>query len=170
MLEQIEAGEEFAKWRMKWEDCLTMLRRPSGEPPAAVDKAIELIGDAHSERRALSDLEHRVAGMTGNIAAFEAGVAHLVAIVAQDLIGRPTEFAAEELRRRLLNNRQIEARRLRLLEEETEGRLKLDDASQRLSRASATLEDLRGEIGGGTDEEIANRIALATVERRPKQT
>jgi len=90
--------------------------------------------------------------------------------VAQDLIGRPTEFAAEELRRRLLNNRQIEARRLRLLEEETEGRLKLDDATQRLSRASATLEDLRGEIGGGTDEEIANRIALATVERRPKQT
>jgi hypothetical protein len=95
---------------MKWRECLGVLGRPPEELPAAADKAIELIGKAHSEHRALGDLEHRVEGMSGNIATFETGVADLVAAVAPDLIGRQAEFGADELRRRLLSNRDIEAR------------------------------------------------------------
>jgi uncharacterized protein YhaN len=120
-----------------------------------------LIGEAHGESRTLGDLEHRIAGMRENIAGFEARVANLVTSVAPDLIGQAAEFAAEELRRRIKSDRDIEARRLGLLNQKIDAHAKIDADASQLDDAKATLDALRQEIGGGSDEEIACRIALA---------
>jgi uncharacterized protein YhaN len=159
--EQAAANAAFEAWQEKWRDCILSLRRPPEETPAAVEKAIELISEMHGENRTLGDLEHRIAGMKENIAGFESRVANLVSSVAPDLIGRPAEFAAEELRRRIKNNREIEARRLGLLNQKVDAHTKLDTADSQLNGAKATLDALRHEIGGGSDDEIACRIALA---------
>jgi uncharacterized protein YhaN len=159
--EQTAANAAFAAWQIRWRACLSSLKRAPDETPSTVDKAIELIGEAHKERGTLGGAKHRIAGMRENITGFEARVADLVAAAAPDLIGRPAELAAEELRRRLKTNRGIEARRLALLRQETEARANLDEAAGQLEDAEATLGALRQEIGGGSDEGIASRIEVS---------
>jgi uncharacterized protein YhaN len=94
--EQAAASATLAAWQTKWRACLSSLKRPPEETPVALERAIELIGDAHRERRTLEDLDHRITGMNENIAGFEAQVADLVNAVAPDLIGDPVELTVEK--------------------------------------------------------------------------
>ncbi|HZU90168.1 MAG TPA: hypothetical protein VE993_13005, partial [Stellaceae bacterium] len=161
LFEREAAAKAFANWRADWRECLVTLKRPPGEGPAAVEKAIELIEEAHRERGKLAELERRIAGMKQNIADFTARVAALIDRAAPDLCGQPAETAATELRRRLEISRDSEARRIGLFGQEREARAKLEEARDRHGRAAAVIEALRREIGGASDEEIADRIALA---------
>lgn len=56
----------FASWRAAWGECLSQLNRPAGETPAGLERAIELIEEAHGERQHLVELDHRISGMRGN--------------------------------------------------------------------------------------------------------
>ncbi len=156
------AQEEFANWDADWRQCLSNLKRPAAETPAAVEKAVELIAEAHQNHQEFGRLEHRIAGMKRNIADFEARVSNVVTAVAPDLIGQPAESAAEELRRRLKANRDVETRRDEQLGREEKVLKQLADATERHKQAEVLREALREEIGGGTDDEIAAHIALAT--------
>jgi uncharacterized protein YhaN len=161
LFEREAAEKAFAHWQIEWRECLTSLKRPLMETPAAVEKAIELIEEAHREREKGAELEHRISGMRQNIADFAARVAALVDATAPDLVGQPAEIAAAELRRRLAISRDIEARRIGLLGQEKEAQAKLEEALGRRERAEAILGAWRQEIGGTSDDEIAARIALA---------
>jgi uncharacterized protein YhaN len=161
LFEREAAEKACADWRIEWRECLASLKRPPGEVPAAVEKAIELIEEAHRERGRLAELERRIAGMKQSIADFTARVADLAGMAAPDLCEQPAETAAAELRRRLDASRDSEARRIGLLGQEREAQAKLEEARGRHERAEAILGALRQEIGGASDEEIAGRIALA---------
>jgi hypothetical protein len=151
----------FAKWQTEWRQCLSGLNRPPTDVPAAVEKAVALIEEAHSERRQLGDLDHRITGMRKNIADFEARVADLVSAVASDLIGQPAEIGVRELRQRLAENREIETRRVLRLDHEKDAREKLMEAESGYERAETVRQSLQEMIGGGSAEEIASRIAVA---------
>jgi len=155
------AEQAFATWQSEWRECLSRLNRPPTETPAGVGKSIELIEEAHLERRKLADLDHRVAGMRQNIAEFEMRVADLVAAVTPDLIGQSAEAAAGELRKRLKDNRETEARRDILLAQEMNARAKLGESVTEHECGKAVLEALQQEIGASAAEEIASRITLA---------
>ncbi len=159
--ERDNAERLLADWNTAWRACLAALRRPSGEMPAGAEKAIELIEEARRVRDKLAELDHRIAGMKRNIAEFDACVAGLVATLAPDLRDQSTEAAADELRRRLAKNLEIEARRGLLGNQLREATARQEDAAIRQNAAEATLEALRQEIGGGCDPEIADRMALA---------
>jgi uncharacterized protein YhaN len=164
LCEREAAQRAMAEWRREWRECLAALKRPPAETPAAVEKAIALIEEVHREHEKLAELERRICGIKRNIADFAARVADVAGAVAPDLVHQPAEAAAAELRRRLAGNREIAARRAGLRGQERDARAKLAEASVRHARAAATLEALRREIGGGCEEEIADRIARA--ERR----
>ncbi|HJU15681.1 MAG TPA: AAA family ATPase [Stellaceae bacterium] len=159
------AQQALAKWEADWRACLAQLNRPPGETPAAVERAIELIEEAHQERRKLADLEHRIAGIRRTIAEFETRLAALVAATAPDLSAAPAEAAVAELRRRLDENRKVDTRREQLAEQEEEARAKVTRAAARQKEAAAEREALRQRIGGTDDADIARRIALAEQRR-----
>jgi uncharacterized protein YhaN len=163
------ARRALQTWQESWLECLTKLRRPADEMPAGLERAIELIEEAHRERHSLDDLDHRIAGMRGNIASFESKVVALISEVAPDLDGQPIETAAGALRRRLDANRAIEARRDQLLGQQKHAMLTNTQAEARRRQAVAGRESLREEIGGGSDDEIISRIEKAT-ERRSAET
>jgi uncharacterized protein YhaN len=98
-------------WREEWHLCLEPLKRPGNEPPAGVERAIELIESAHRERARAVELDHRIDGMRKNIGQFAAQVADVVAAAAPDLDRRAPEAAARELRRQLDAQREVLARR-----------------------------------------------------------
>jgi uncharacterized protein YhaN len=159
--ERDAADEAFAKWEADWQACLARLNRPLSETPAAVERAIELITEAHQHHQERRRQEHRIAGMKGNIAEFESEVTDLTNAVAPDLAGQPAEIAVKELRHRLEDHQKIETRRDQLVEQGKEVQSKLTEATDNHRTATAIRESLRVEIGGDSDEEIQNRIALA---------
>jgi uncharacterized protein YhaN len=168
---QAEDDEDAARraletWQEGWLECLTKLRRPADETPAGLERSIELIEEAHREHQRLVDLDHRIAGMRGNIASFESKVTALISEIAPDLDGQPIETAAGELRRRLDANRAIEARRDQLLSQQNHAMLTNAQAEASRRQAVAERESLREEIGGGSDEEIVSRIEEATERAR----
>lgn len=163
--EQDAARQAVAQWQDAWRECLSGLNRPPSEPPAAVERAIQLNEEAHSERRQLGKVDHRITGMRRNIADFEAEIADLVTAVAPDLIGQPAEISVRELRHRLATNREKEAQRLLLLKQEKDAREKLTEAENGLRRAKATSDARQREIGGDSTEEVLSRIALAAQHR-----
>jgi uncharacterized protein YhaN len=138
---------------------LSKLNRPADETPAGLERAIELIEEAHRERERLVDLDRRITGMRGNIATFESKVAALISALAPDLNGQPGETATRELRRRLDANRKIEARRDQLLSQHKQAMLRNVQAEVKQRHTVAERESLREEIGGGSDEQIISRIA-----------
>jgi uncharacterized protein YhaN len=148
-------------WREEWRLCLDALKRPGNEPPAGVERAIEVIEGAHRERQRAVELDHRIDGMRKNIGQFAAKVANVVAAAAPDLDRRPPDVAAQELRRRLDAQREVLARRDQLLRQQQTARAKLGEAEARKRRAEAARESVRGEVGRQTDEEIPARIAAA---------
>jgi uncharacterized protein YhaN len=152
---------ELAEWQSRWQACLSCLKRPVDEAPPAAEKAIELIDEAHRHNDRLRDLDHRIAGMKHNIAEFEAAIAALVGNIALDLQDRPSESAAEELRRRLAEQREIRTRRDQLLKQRLTAADRLDEAKRRLGEARTSRQALRAEIGGACDEEAEARIGLA---------
>jgi uncharacterized protein YhaN len=168
---QAEDDEDAARraleaWQDSWLESLKKLSRPAIETPAGLEKAIELIEEAHREHQRLLDLDHRIAGMRGNIASFGSKVTKLISEVALDLDGQPIEAAAGALRRRLDANRAIKARRDQLLSQQKQAMLTNAQAEARRRQAVAEREGLREEIGGGSDEEIISRIEKATERAR----
>jgi uncharacterized protein YhaN len=160
------AQAAFANWQEPWRECLSKLKRPAQETPAGLERAIELIEEAHRERQRLAELDHRVAGMRGNIAGFESRVAAVVSAVARDLSGQAADSAARELRRWLDANRKIEARRDQLLDQEKQARARRAVAEGEHRRNEAARDSLRNVIGGGSDEAIMARIEQAAERAR----
>jgi uncharacterized protein YhaN len=159
------ARRAFETWQEAWRECLTKLRCPADDTPTGLERATELIEEAHRERQRLDDLDHRISGMRGNIATFESNVTALISAVAPDLNGQPAETAAGELRRRLDANRNMEARRDQLLSQQKQAMFRNAQAEAKQCQSVAERESLREEIGGGSDEEIISRIKKAD-ERR----
>jgi uncharacterized protein YhaN len=162
--ERNAAQAALNSWREEWQLCLAALKRPDGETPAGVERAIELIEEAHRERQRVLDLDHRINGMRANIGGFAAQVAGVVAVAASDLAGRPPEAAAQEMRRRLDAQRQVLARRDQLLRQQQTLRAKLADAEAGQRQVGAARESIRTEVGDDSDEEIVAHIA-ASAER-----
>lgn len=160
-----KAEQALAAWQSGWRQCLAALGRAAEEPPAAVEKAIELIEAAHQKRRDLDSLDIRITGMKDRIADYEARVAEAVAAAAPDLAGQPAAAAAEELRRRLAENHRIATRREQLLDQEQDARAKAAQAAARYGDADARLRALRAMIGGASEEDIQSRLDLAAQRR-----
>jgi hypothetical protein len=94
------------------------LKAPRQRAPVGVERAIELIEEAHRERQRVLELDHRIEGMRKNIDRFAAQVADVVVAAAPDLGRRACEAAAQELRRRLDARREVLARRDPLLRQQ----------------------------------------------------
>jgi len=146
---------------LNWSECVSKQKRPTEETPAGLERAIEVIEEAHRGRQHLVALDHRIGGMRGNIAEFNSRVAAVICAVAPDLNGQPAETAARELRHRLDTNRKIETRRDQLLDQQKQAQAKCTKAEIAQRQAEAARESLRDEIGGGSDDEILSRLQQA---------
>jgi uncharacterized protein YhaN len=155
------ADVALENWEGAWRECLSNLKRPAEETPAGLERAIEMIEEAHRGRQHLVTLDHRIGGMRGNIAEFNSRVVAVICAVAPDLNGQPAETAARELRHRLDTNRKIETRRDQLLDQQKQAQAKCTKAEIAQRQAEAARESLRDEIGGGSDDEILSRLQQA---------
>jgi uncharacterized protein YhaN len=145
------------------------LKRPGNEPPAGVERAIELIEGAHRERQRVLELDHRIGGMRENIRRFTAQVADVVAAAAPDLGRLSPEPAAQELRRRLDAQREVLARRDQLLRQQKTAREKLGEAEAGKCRAEAERESVRTEVGGETDERSCRASPRPPIASKPRR-
>jgi uncharacterized protein YhaN len=163
------AQAALGNWQEAWRECLSKLNRRPKETPAGLERAIELIEEAHREQQSLVALDHRIAGMRGNIDGFESQVATLTSAVAPDLSGHSADSAAEELRDRLEANRNIATKRDQLLDQLEQAQAKRARAAAKHRQTETTRESLRDEIGGGSDEEVSLRIEQAAERARAEE-